>query len=276
MPMQLENETTLSFESERRERVSNYPNNRPWRDLSDQWMSHAFSSKYMYNFSSLGRPIIQTPIDMVALQELIWTTRPDLIIETGIAHGGSLILSASMLALLDYCEAAENGEMLDPRASRRRVLGVDIDIRSHNRAAIIKHPLSHLIEMIQGSSIDSDIIAKVHSVAATYKRILVILDSNHTHNHVLAELEAYAPLTSLGSYCVVFDTVVEDLPADTFPDRPWNKGDNPKTAVWEYQRRLREGLHLAADGEPLMFEVDSEMENKLLITVAPDGYLKRI
>jgi cephalosporin hydroxylase len=232
--------------------------------------------KYSYNFTALGRPIIQYPQDMVAMQELIWQVRPDLIIEAGIAHGGSLILSASMLALLDYCDAVNTGQKLDPQATRRRVLGIDIDIRAHNRAAVEAHPMSHRIDMIQGSSIAPEIVAKVHRLATGYERIMVILDSNHTHEHVLAELEAYAPLISAGSYCVVFDTVVEDLPDSMFPDRPWGKGNNPKTAVREYLSRLKDEGRLAADGGLLAFEVDKAIESKLLITVAPDGYLKRI
>ena len=210
------------------------------------------------------------------MQELIWQVKPDLIIETGIAHGGSLVMSASMLAMLDYCEAVEAGKTLDPQATRRRVLGLDIDIRPHNRAAIEAHPMAHHIDMIQGSSIASEIIAQVHEIAKGYKRALVILDSNHTHEHVLAELEAYAPLTSSGSYCIVFDTVIEDLPNEMFPDRPWGKGDNPKTAVWEYLRRLKEEGRKATDGAPLAFEINKSIENKLFITVAPDGYLKRV
>ena len=229
--------------------------------------------KYSYNFTALGRPIIQYPQDMVAMQELIWQVRPDLIIEAGIAHGGSLILSASMLALLDYCDAVNTGQKLDPQATRRRVLGIDIDIRAHNRAAVEAHPMSHRIDMIQGSSVAPEIVAEVHRLATGYERIMVILDSNHTHEHVLAELEAYAPLTSAGSYCVVFDTVVEDLPDSMFPDRPWGKGNNPKTAVWEYLRRLKEDGRLAVDGASLALEVDKAVKNKLLISVAPDGYL---
>jgi len=213
---------------------------------------------------------------MVAIQELIWVIKPDIIIETGIAHGGSLIMSASMLALLDYCDAVERGQTLDPHATHRRVLGIDIDIRAHNRAAIEAHPMSHRIDMIQGSSIAPEVVAKVHKAVAGYQRVLVILDSNHTHDHVLAELEAYAPLTTPGSYCVVFDTVVEDLPDTMFPERPWGKGNNPKTAVWEYLRRLKEEKRTAADGNPLTLEIDSALESKLLITVAPDGYLRRV
>lgn len=232
--------------------------------------------KYSYNFSWLSRPIIQYPQDIVAMQELIWQIKPDLIIETGIAHGGSLVMSASMLALLDYCEAVEAGQTLDPKSSCRKVLGIDIDIRPHNRAAIEAHPLSHRIDMIQGSSISPEIIAEVYERARGYKSVLVILDSNHTHEHVLAELEAYAPLTSQGSYCVVFDTIIEDLPENSFSNRPWGQGDNPKTAVWEYLSRLKNEGRRAIDGTQLVFEIDKTIEHKLLITVAPDGYLKRI
>lgn len=219
---------------------------------------------YSYNFTWMGRPIIQYPQDMVAMQELIWEVKPDLIIETGIAHGGSLIMNASYLAMLDYCDAIELNTTLDPKAPKRRVLGIDIDIREHNKKAIEAHPMSNRIDMIQGSSIDNDIIAKVHEYAKDYNRILVSLDSNHTHEHVLAELEAYAPLASKDSYCVVFDTVIEDMHEDAFPDRPWGKGNNPKTAVWEYLKKNDQ------------FVIDKNIENKLLITVAPDGFLKRI
>jgi cephalosporin hydroxylase len=240
------------------------------------WMIHAGATgAYTYNFRWLGRPIIQYPQDMVALQELVWQVRPDLVIEAGIAHGGSLILSASLLAMLDYCDAVEAGQVLDPRATRRRVLGIDIDIRAHNRAAIEAHPLAHRIDMIQGSSIDPGIVAQVHAMAEGYERVLVILDSNHTHDHVLAELEAYAPLTSPGSYCVVYDTLVEDMPEDTVADRPWGRGNSPKTAVREYLRRLDAEGRRARDGAPLHFETDKAIESKLLITVAPDGFLKR-
>jgi cephalosporin hydroxylase len=228
------------------------------------WIEQANHHKYTYNFSWLGRPIIQFPQDIVAMQELIWRIKPDLIIEAGIAHGGSLVLSASLLAMLDYCDAVESGSSLDPKTTRRRVLGLDIDIRSHNRDAIQAHPLSHYIEMIQGSSIAPEVIGQVHQFAKGYKKILVFLDSNHTHEHVLAELEAYAPLTSEGSYCCVFDTLIEDMPSQMFSDRNWGPGDNPKTAVWEYLKTHSE------------FEIDTSIQDKLLITVAPDGYLKRV
>lgn len=252
-----------AFLDECRARISAYPNSEI-QQTAQAFMHASTAPKYSYNFSWMGRPIIQYPQDMVAIQELIWSIRPDLIIETGIAHGGSLIFSASMLAQLDMCDAIEAGSSFNPKESRRKVLGIDIDIRSHNREAIEAHPMASRIQMIQGSSIAPEIIEQVKQVASGYKRVLVCLDSNHTHEHVLAELEAYAPLASVGSYCVVFDTIVEDLPADMFPDRPWGPGDNPKTAVWEYLKTHTE------------FEIDKHIDHKLLISVAPDGYLKRV
>jgi cephalosporin hydroxylase len=218
------------------------------------FMLPSLTAQYSYNFSWMGRPIIQYPEDMIAMQEIIWSVQPDLIIETGIAHGGSLIFSAAMLELNAACGGSQNAE----------VLGVDIDIRAHNREAIEAHPMAKRISMIQGSSIAPEIIEQVKAKAAGKQRILVCLDSNHTHEHVLAELEAYAPLTSAGSYCVVFDTVVEDIPADMIVDRSWGPGNNPKTAVWEYLKTHAE------------FEIDKRIDHKLLISVAPDGYLKRV
>lgn len=270
------NDPIAAFEAEKFSTIASYPANKSWQSLSSQWMAEAFRGRYMYNFSWQGRPIIQTPVDMVATQELIWQVKPDLIIETGIAHGGSLLMSAAMLALIDYCEAVESGSTLDPKATSRHVLGLDIDIRKHNRDAIEAHPMAHRIQMLEGSSTDEKIIEQVHAIAKKHRKVMVFLDSNHTHEHVLAELEAYAPLTSAGSYCCVFDTIVEDLPNDMFPDRPWAHGNNPKTAVWEYLKRLKEQGRQAVDGGKLVFEIDKAIENKLLLTVAPDGYLKRI
>lgn len=252
------------FQKEVAERIAAIPAEKQLCEAAASFMRASTTPKYSYNFSWQGRPIIQYPQDMVAMQELIWQIKPDLIIETGIAHGGSLIFSASMLALLDMCDAIETGATLDPKQSKRKVLGIDIDIRAHNRAAIEAHPMASRIQMIQGSSIAPEIIEQVRQAAQGYQRVLVCLDSNHTHAHVLAELQAYAPLTSVGSYCVVFDTIVEDMPKDMFPDRPWGPGDNPKTAVWEYLKTHPE------------FEIDKSIQHKLLITVAPDGYLKRV
>ncbi len=219
---------------------------------SSAWMNLANPLKYSYHFEWLGRPIIQYPQDMIAMQEIIWSVQPDLIIETGIAHGGSLIFSASMLELNAGCGGPQDAE----------VLGLDIDIRPHNREAIEKHPMSKRITMIEGSSIDDAVVAKVHNFARDKKRVLVILDSNHTHAHVRRELDLYSSLVKAGSYLIVFDTVIEDMPEDAFPDRPWGKGDNPKTAVWEF---------LESNDR---FEINREIQDKLLLTVAPDGYLK--
>lgn len=253
-----------TFKTECDREISLQGKNERLRELSREWLMSSAPTKYSYHFDWLGRPIIQYPQDMVAMQELIWRVQPDLIIETGIAHGGSLIFSASMLAMLDLAEAAETGELLDPRGSRRKVLAVDIDIREHNRRAIEAHPFASRIEMIQGSSIDPAVAERVRAQASQFRRVLVCLDSNHTHAHVLRELELYAPLVSVGSYCVVFDTVIEDLPADMFPDRPWGVGDNPKTAVHAYLAN-----HPG-------FEIDRSIQDKLLITVAPDGFLRRV
>lgn len=252
------------FEAERRENVAKIASDGDLKGLSRIWQREAARYNYIYNHSWLGRPIIQLPQDTVALRELIWRVKPDLIIETGIAHGGSIIMSATMLALLDLCEAIESGETLDPSESKRKVLGLDIDIRAHNREAIEAHPMASRIQMIQGSSIAPEIIAQVKEIAQDYKRVLVTLDSNHTHDHVFAELEAYAPLVSVDSYCVVHDTAVEEMPADLFHDRPWGPGNNPKTAVWEYLKNHPE------------FEIDKSIQHKILITVAPDGWLRRL
>ena len=234
------------------------------KTLANQFISESVKSDYSYNFEWLSRPIIQYPQDIVATQEIIWKVKPDLIIEMGIAHGGSIVLSASILALLDYSDAVNEGMMLDPRKPKRKVIGVDIDIRKHNLEAINLHPMRNRMELIEGSSIDYDIVSRVHKLAKGYSRIMVFLDSNHTHDHVLSELESYAKLTSIYSYCVVFDTVIEDLPDELSMDRPWNSLDNPKTAVWEFLKSNSD------------FEIDNEIENKTLLTVAPDGYLKRV
>jgi cephalosporin hydroxylase len=224
------------------------------KSFSRAWQVEAAKHNYIYNFSWLGRPIIQLPQDVFAMQELIWSIQPDLIIETGIAHGGSLIFSASMLELNAACGGREEGE----------VLGIDIDIRAHNRKAIEAHPMFKRISMIQGSSIAPEVIEQVRAKAAGKQRVLVCLDSNHTHDHVLAELKAYAPLTSVGSYCVVFDTAIEEVPAEMSADRTWGPGNNPKTAVREFLKTTDR------------FEIDQDIPNKFLITVAPDGYLRCI
>lgn len=243
-----------NFDNDVRNRVAQNADNQALQTAAQGFLAASIAPKYSYNFTWLGRPIIQYPQDIVAMQELIFRLQPDLIIETGIAHGGSLIFSASMLELNAACGGPADAE----------VLGIDIDIRPHNRAAVEAHPMFKRISMIQGSSVDADIVAQVKARAAGKRSVLVCLDSNHTHAHVLAELEAYAPLTSVGGYCVVFDTVVEDLPATLAGERPWGPGDNPKTAVWAYLKDHPE------------FEIDSAMDHRLLISVAPQGYLKRV
>ena len=261
---QLSHPELVRFYADRKAHIAGIASNSDLKTLTQQWSNAVTPYKYTYNFDWLGRPMIQLPQDVVAFQEVVWQAKPDLIIETGIAHGGSLILSASLLAMLDYCDAATEGVTLDPRSPKRRVVGIDIDIRHHNRKLIEAHPMAGRIEMLQGSSIAEDTVASVKAIAENYDRILVCLDSNHTHDHVLAELEAYAPLVSKGSYCIVWDTVVDDMPEDSFPDRPWGPGNNPKTAVREYLRSHPE------------FVIDKDIDNKLVLTVAPDGFLKRV
>lgn len=247
-------ESAKQFEAEKIARIEAFGRDTEFQNQSRDWLEESMRKSYVYNFSWLGRPIIQNPMDIMAMQEIIWEVKPDMIIETGIAHGGSLIFSASMLELNATCGGPADAE----------VLGIDIDIRPHNRKAIEEHPMFRRISMIEGSSIAPEVVAQVKKKSKGRQRILVCLDSNHTHAHVLAELEAYAPLTSVGSYCVVFDTFVEDVPADVFQNRPWHPGNSPKTAVWEYLKTHSE------------FKIDKSMHQKLLITVAPDGYLKRI
>jgi cephalosporin hydroxylase len=239
----------VQFQEERVQRIRSNDANAALRTAADAFNVTSNAAQYSYNFSWMGRPIIQYPQDMIAMQELIWDIQPDLIIETGIAHGGSLIFYASLLELI---------------GGQGQVLGIDIDIRAHNRAAIEAHPMYRRIRMIQGSSVSEETARQVGEMAAGKQRVIVCLDSNHTHDHVLRELELYSPFVTRGSYLVVFDTIVEDLPDDYLPGRPWKKGDNPKTAVREFL-----GAHKN-------FVVDAGIDNKLLISVAPGGYLKRI
>lgn len=236
------------FTREREDQIREMVNDGTLRETSMKWFLQSCKFNYSYNLTWLGRPIIQFPQDIIAMQEIIWQVKPDLIIETGIAHGGSLIFSASMLELI----------------GKGDVLGIDIDIRKHNKLEIEKHPMAKRISMIEGSSVSGEVLKKVKSYAKGKKSILVCLDSYHTYDHVLKELKLYSGFVTKGSYMVVFDTVIEDMPEDFFPDRPWGKGNNPKIAVWEF---------LKNDDR---FVIDKDIENKLLITVAPDGYLKCI
>lgn len=236
-----------AFEAEVRENIRRLGEAPDFQALSREWVKLATQYRYIYNFRWLGRPIIQLPQDIIALQEIIWETKPDCIIETGVAHGGSLILHASLLELL---------------GGDRCVIGVDIDIRAHNRKEIEAHPLASRIRLVQGSSIDPETVRQVAKLAEGYRRFLVILDSNHTEAHVLAELDFYSPYVKAGGYLVVYDTAIEDVPDSLFPDRPWGKGDNPKTAVHKFLKTNDR------------FEIDADIHNKLLLTAAPDGYLR--
>lgn len=236
-----------SFRDEVRDNVQGLKGNRDLQTLSKEWIRDTAAHKYTYNYSWMGRPIIQFPQDMVAMQEILWAVKPDVVIETGIAHGGSIVYYASILELMGHGE----------------VVGIDIDIRAHNRHAIETHPMAKRIHLVEGSSIAEETIAKVKKLAQG-KRAVVVLDSNHTHEHVLEELRAYAPLVCEGGYCVVMDTVVEDMPASLSADRPWGPGDNPKTAVHAYLK------------ETDNFVIDSDVDAKLLISVAPSGYLRRV
>lgn len=237
------------FKAECNSNIDKMEADKEFTEINQAWFAKSFEHRYSYNFSWMGRPIIQYPQDIVAMQEIIWEVQPDLIIETGIAHGGSLILYASLLRLL-----GNNGS----------VIGIDIDIRPHNRQAIEGHPMFPCITMIEGSSIDPVIVAKVKELAKNKQRVMVLLDSNHTHAHALEEMRLYSELVTPNSYMVVFDTVVEDLPTSILGDRPWGPGDNPKTAVHEF---------LASNND---FVIDKKIQEKLKITVAPDGYLKRL
>jgi cephalosporin hydroxylase len=251
------------FRTEQAERIEKQISDEAFSELSNTWVEAAMSRQYVYNFDWLGRPIIQFPQDIQAMQEIVWATRPDVIVETGIAHGGSLILSASLLAMLDYCDAIEAGAVLDPKAVGRKVIGVDIDIRMHNRKALEDHPLFSKLNLIEGSSVEASTVSAVKNAVGDGKRVMVCLDSMHTHDHVLAELDAYAPMTTPGCYCAVFDTFVEDMPKGFFSDRPWDVGNNPKTAVHEWVAK-----------NPA-FEIDRSMAGKLAVTAAPDGFLLR-
>ncbi len=220
-----------------------------FQQTTRQWFQVATDANYSYHFSWMGLPIIQFPQDMMAMQELIWEVKPDCIIETGVARGGSLIFYAAMMKMMDLTG---------------KVIGVDIDIRPHNRESIEKHSLAKYIDLVQGSSIDENTVAQVKELAKGSQKILVVLDSMHSHAHVLKELELYTPFVKKGSYCVVFDTVIEDMPKGHYADRPWDVGNNPKTAVWEFLQNNDR------------FEINASIHHKLQITVAPEGYLKCI
>jgi cephalosporin hydroxylase len=238
------------FKKERAADIAAMAEDKELNQKSIDWMIHADKYKYTYNFSWMGRPIIKFPSDIVATQQIVWDVKPDLIIETGIAHGGSLILSASLLEMM-------GGE--------GKVLGIDIDIREHNRKEIEAHPMMKRIEMIEGSSVADNVMDKVRVAASKAKKVMVFLDSLHSHEHVYKELELYAPLVTVGSYLVLPDTFIEYFPKGYYShNRPWDVGDNPMTAMRAFMQKNDN------------FEVDRDLCDKLMITEAFDGYLRRI
>ena len=228
--------------------------------LSREWIARSARHKYVYNWRWCGLPIIQLPPDVLVTQEIVWEVRPDVIVETGVARGGSLTFSASLLAMLDAAEATGR----TPATTPRRVIGIDIEIRPHNRQAIESHPFAKMIQLVEGSSVAPEIVAEVRGRVRPGERVLVMLDSNHTHDHVLGELEAYAGLVTPGSYCVVQDTGIEFTAPGAFPDRSWGRGNSPMSAIAAW-----------LPGHP-EFVVDSSIDHKLQISSSPGGYLRRV
>jgi cephalosporin hydroxylase len=221
--------------------------------LNRHWVRVGWSLKYSYGFAWLGRPVIQLPEDLMRIQELIHRVEPDVIVETGVAHGGSLIFYAGL------CKALDRG----------RVIGVDIEIRPHNRVAIEAHPLSSFITLIEGSSTDPEVVESVKRQIGTNERVLVILDSNHTKAHVLAELAAYGPFVSPDSYIVVADGIMADL-SDCPGGKPEWAWDNPTEAAMEFA---------SADPRFELEEPPFPFNEGLIderVTYWPSGFLRRL
>ncbi len=234
------------FINERNQRILGYSTAEALKDSADAFLKQTLYHEYSYNFEWMGLPVIQYPQDLLALQEIIWRTQPDLIIETGIARGGSLVFYASILALL---------------GGNRKVVGIDIDFRAHNKARLIRHPMAQWIEIIEGSSVAADTFKQVQAIVGNYSSIMLCLDSNHTHEHVLQELNLYAPLVTQNNYCVVFDTIIEEMPEGYYQNRPWDRGNNPKTAVFEFLKRNQN------------WKIDQAIDQQLQISAARSGYL---
>ncbi len=221
--------------------------------LSKVWLRSGWDNKYVYTFSWMGRPIIQLPEDMFRIQELIYNIKPDVIIETGIAHGGSLIFYSSL------CKAMGKG----------RVVGVDIEIRPHNRKAIEEHPLFSYITLVEGSSIDSKIVNQVKNHVKPTDTVMVLLDSNHTKSHVLNELNAYSPLVTKGSYIVAMDGIMEQVVGAPRTESDWD-WNNPKQAAIEF---VKSNLNFEIKEPDFVFN-ESQIVNR--VTYWPSGYIKRI
>jgi cephalosporin hydroxylase len=256
----------MSFKSEVKKEILAQGKDKRILNLTKNWMKRAGQLKYSYHFEWMGRPIIQHPQDIVATQQLIWSIKPDLIIETGIARGGSLIFYASLLELISQSGKNKNA----------KVLGIDIDIRKDNLHYIKKHPMFKRINLIEGSSIERKIYEKVYKFSKKFKKIMVFLDSNHTEKHVLKELEIYAKLVTKNSYCIVFDTIIEDLPEVYGKNRVWGKNNNPKSALKKYLNKIKRDSFFDLKKKKINFKIDKAIDSQILITVAPSGFLKRL
>ena len=221
--------------------------------ISRAWLRSGWDNKYVYGFTWMGRPIIQLPEDMIRIQELIYGIRPDVVIETGIAHGGSLIFYASLMKAMGH----------------GRVIGIDIDIRPHNRAAIEKHELFDRIEMIEGSSIDLAVVDSVRELTKRGEKALVVLDSHHSRAHVLAELRAYAEFVSIDSYIIACDGIMQDLVGAERTSADWAI-NNPQTAIKDFLSE-RDDFILETPGE-----IFNEGRITERVTYWPNAYLKRV
>ncbi len=244
------------FERQKEKRIFSYSKNHKIKKLFKHYNTEIDLAKYSYNFSWMGIPIIQYPGDMIVMQELIYKINPDLIIECGIARGGSLIYYASLLKLLGK--------------KRSKILGIDLDIRNHTRIVLKNHPLKNKIKYIQGSSVDKNIFKKVKSFSKKYKKKIVILDSNHTHDHVLKELNFYSKLVSKNLYIVVFDTTVNIFEKKkisklkkSYRFKEWGKNNNPMTATLEFLKKNKN------------FKIDKSLNYKSFCTSTFNGFLKK-
>ncbi len=224
-------------------------------NYGNKFLIESLKKKYSYNFKFKDVPIIQYPQDIFSLMEITWKIKPDLIIDVGIAHGGSLIFNAANLHLINQSKK---------KKINRKVLGIDINLKKKNKKKILKDSLYKYIDIIEGSSVSEKTKKKVMDYARNKKKILVILDSSHTHDHVLKELEFYSKLVSKGSYCIVFDTIIELMPKNFYKNRDWDKGNNPYTAVKLFLKKNKN------------FVIDKKIQNKLIITAGINGYLKRV
>jgi cephalosporin hydroxylase len=238
----------LDFQEWRKKLLASQSKDIQFKDLSSNWMQLAVDNKYSYQFDWLGVPIIQMPEDLILFQDIVYQTQPDLIIETGVARGGSVVFWASIQKLCGITG---------------KVLGVDIEIRQHAKNAIFDSNFKDEIHLIEGSSVEDQVVNQVKNYVSQHKKIMVVLDSNHTHEHVLSELEIYSKFVTKDCFMLVLDTVIDDLNID--PDRSWGPGSSPKSAVKEFMsKNSEEFIH------------EQSYENRALLSVAPYGYWRKI